>query len=119
MTLRAAAKRLHCGNFVYPLRVRPLLVAVMLLWVAPAAQAACNDVPGPGVDWSGCTKERLVLTRNALPNAKFDRAVLSGTNFSSVDLSGASFLSAELNRTSFRGEPIYATNSCIQPRQRW
>jgi len=73
--------------FVYASGVIRLLAAFALVVFAPGLRAGCNDAPGPGVDWSGCTKERLVLTRASLQKGKFDRSVLSGINFGGADLS--------------------------------
>ena len=79
-----------------------VLAATALILVAPGLRAACGDAPAPGVDWSGCSKERLVLAKASLRHAKFERAILTGINFISADLRGANFASAELNRASFR-----------------
>ncbi|TAN53490.1 MAG: pentapeptide repeat-containing protein, partial [Betaproteobacteria bacterium] len=35
-----------------------ILIATALIVVAPVSRAGCDDAPGPGVDWSGCNKER-------------------------------------------------------------
>lgn len=70
-----------------------MLAAAMALLVPVAAPAwgGCADRPGPGVDWSGCTKTRLVLKGKDLKRANLDRAVLLGVDFTSADLGGATF----------------------------
>ena len=70
-------------------------VAILLVVASAQAQAGCGDPPAPGVDWSGCTKSRLVLKGRPLMDAKFDRAVLLGVNFAAADLARASFRAKE------------------------
>jgi uncharacterized protein YjbI with pentapeptide repeats len=76
--------------------------ACALLLAASQAHADCGDRPAQGVDWSGCTKERLVLRGQKLAGAKLDRAVLLGVDFGGADLGGAMFRQAEINHASFR-----------------
>lgn len=83
-----------------PMRI-PRATALLLLLAAFAARAGCDDRPAPGVDWSGCTKARLVFKGKKLAGAKLDRAVLLGVDFTSADLSRASFRQAEINHASF------------------
>src|SRR3970040_1556226 len=78
----------------------PAAALALFLLVAPA-WAGCGDRPGPGVDWSGCTKTQLVLKGRSLKGASFERAVLLGVDFRSADLRGASFRASEMNHASF------------------
>src|SRR3970040_2840669 len=76
------------------------VLALLVLVVAPA-WGCCGGRPGPGVDWSGCTKADLVLKGKDLKRANLDRAVLLGVDFTSADLGGATFRAAEINHASF------------------
>lgn len=75
-------------------------LALAVLVAAPA-WAGCGDRPGPNVEWSGCTKSRLVLKGRDLRGANLERAVLVGVDFTSSDLGGATFRGAEINHASF------------------
>jgi len=90
--------------------MRILLLAVSLALAAPGVRAGCDDAPGPNVDWSGCSKQRLVLRKRALQDARFDRSVLVGIDFDRSDLRRASFAAAEASRTSFRDAVMEGAN---------
>src|SRR3546814_21099447 len=70
-------------------RMRPWLLALMLLALAPISEALaeCTDPPAPGVTWRRCIFDRLAF-KNAdipdpkLPDASFFHPHLSGTNLS-------------------------------------
>jgi len=79
--------------------IRLLTVVVLMGVAASAAVAECDDRPGPGIDWSGCTKARLLLGGRDLQNANLQRADLSGTDLREADLSGANMTEADLSRT--------------------
>jgi uncharacterized protein YjbI with pentapeptide repeats len=70
------------------------------------AQAGCRSHPGPGVDWTKCYKERLILSGKDMKKAVFNKAYLAGTDFSSADLRHASFEGAEVTRSSFRNAKL-------------
>lgn len=88
--------------FDYPRAMKRIPLIVLLIAAPQAVIAACNDPPAAGVDWTGCRKERVVLTRVSLQKGKLDRVVFAGMNLNDADLSGASLRSAEFSRTSFR-----------------
>ena len=72
------------------------LCAVLLAgFVIPAAQAACTDSPGPGVDWTKCQKRRLILRGANLENARLD-----STDLGRSDLSAAKLIAANLERAA-------------------
>ncbi|HEX6414526.1 MAG TPA: hypothetical protein VFZ94_15855, partial [Burkholderiales bacterium] len=73
---------------------RSLAFAAMMLLVEPGAYAACSDAPSAGVDWSGCTKQQLVIRGKNLQGARFERGTLLAVNFERSDLSGGSFAAA-------------------------
>ncbi len=91
---------------------RVLLAAAMLGAFAntTASLAACRDAPGPGVDWTGCLKQRLMLDRRDLTGANFEGAKLSGSGFQSAKLSGANFELSELVRVSFHDADLSNTD---------
>ena len=89
-------------RLVYARSMRTAVLATVLVVAAPGLRAECDDVPAARVDWSGCTKERLILRKRALSGARLDRATLTGMSFEASDLKGASLAYAEVNRSSFR-----------------
>ena len=75
-----------------------LLTVVLLLWAAgSSAMADCGDRPGPGIDWTGCTKSKLLLSGQVLENANLQRADLSETDLREADLSGANMTETDLS----------------------
>src|SRR5260221_7882152 len=97
------------GYFVSsPLRWRAALVAATLgvLAHSSAALANCEDKPGPGVDWAGCSKELLVLEGSDLSGSNFEGTFLSGSSMKSANLAGANFQGSELARASFSGADL-------------
>ena len=56
----------------------------MLLSVPVLAE--CDDSPKPQVDWTKCTKMRLVLTNSDLSGAKLERTNLSSTRITSYNV---------------------------------
>jgi uncharacterized protein YjbI with pentapeptide repeats len=79
-----------------------IFAVVVLLAAIPPAGAACTDPPGPGVDWSRCTKTRLVLKGQALKDVRLEKAVLVGVDFGSSDLRNGNFAGSEMNHSSFK-----------------
>ena len=65
---------------VYNWRGQLIIAGVLAVWTN-LASAACNDLPAPGVDYSGCT---LAADLDGV-----DDAVLSGLDLRNADLSGA------------------------------
>ena len=90
--------------------MRTLAVAAALALAAPGLHAGCDDAPADNVDWSGCTKQRLVLKKISLQGARFDRSVQLGINFEGSNLRRASFASAEVSGTSFRNADMEGAN---------
>src|SRR3546814_13386730 len=90
-------------------RMRPWLLALMLLALAPISEALaeCTDPPAPGVNWRRCIFDRLEfknadLTGAKLRDASFFRADLSGTNLAEADVFRAKFVNTVLTGASFR-----------------
>lgn len=69
-------------------------------------RADCGDAPGPRIDWSGCSKEKLMLEGWDLGEAVFANTFLSGSGLQSANLKGANFFRAEVVRTSFRNSDL-------------
>jgi Pentapeptide repeats (8 copies) len=94
--------------------IRFLTVVALMCAAASSAMADCGDRPRPGVDWTGCTKSRLLLGGQDLQNANLQRADLSGTDFRKADLSGANMTEADLSRARL-------TEATLKPRhdRRW
>jgi hypothetical protein len=80
------------------------LLAMIVL--ADPAAAKCGDSPTRGVDWSGCSKNNLMLGRQNLAGANFQRATLTGTDFSGSNLSGTKLPGAELSFVRFEGADL-------------
>src|SRR3712207_4282196 len=76
-----------------------------VLCVAPAV-AKCQDAPGPGADWSGCSKARLVLTGEDLTGTIFQRSLLTLSDFASSKMAGANLAETEVSRTRFEGADL-------------
>ena len=69
---------------------RGALVAV-LMTAASAGQAlagASSSEAGPRIDWSGCSKPRLMLTGIDFAASNFEGASLTGTDFKGSTLDG-------------------------------
>lgn len=90
------------------------LLRVVLLAVAPAlsAAAAAADcgAPGKNVDWTGCTKQMLMLSGTDFGKSTFDRAILTATDFSGAQFAGSTFVRCEVTRTSFRNADLSGAN---------
>jgi len=86
-----------------------LMLATALL-LPSLARAACDDRPGPKMDWTGCAKQQLMLRSENFGGARFDRAVLNNIDFAASDLTGASFVATEFNRSSFREAKLGGAN---------
>ncbi|NQW10656.1 MAG: pentapeptide repeat-containing protein [Alphaproteobacteria bacterium] len=98
----------------------PRLIQGFAVWIlyavlgAHPATAACNDPPGPGVDWRQCNfdrydLEKIDLSGARLDNASFNRAALAGTNFTALEGGRVRFIGANLQDTVFeRAQLRYA-----------
>ena len=72
--------------------VRPVSLVIVpgvLVAALGAAEARCSDSPQPGVNWTDCSKDRLMLDRRDLAGANMSKARLSSTTFAASRLSGA------------------------------
>ena len=104
------------GTVLINKRLRRLIAsAVVAVFVMnPMCQqpvfANCSDAPGPGINWSGCSKQLLVLEGKNMNGANLSRTYLSGTIMNAADLQGADFSFSELPRTSFKGANLSGAN---------
>ena len=91
------------------------------LWLAVAAvlsvfaipqpvQAGCSDGPTAAMDWTGCSKERLMLNGMDMTAGIFENAFLSGTGFKGSLMAGANLQRSELVRSSFIGADLTGAN---------
>jgi hypothetical protein len=78
-------------------RLVGVLLAVGALAEPAMAQAGCRHTPRPGVDWSGCSKARLMLRNEDLTGA-----VLTGALLTLSDFTGSNMVGAKLNETGLR-----------------
>jgi uncharacterized protein YjbI with pentapeptide repeats len=79
-----------------------LLLLVFAL-ETPTALANCRDHPKPGVDWSKCEKERLILRGTDLSGAILKRTDLSKSDMAGANLTGAVLVQANLAAARLRG----------------
>ena len=90
---------------------KPILLALAVFVLAPSvAEASCTDKPAPGVNWSKCTKTKVIMRGDELDEAKFQQADLSASTFSGSSLRQANFVRANLTRTSFREADLEGAN---------
>lgn len=95
----------------FPGTLRLALAAVLCALVIPLpVQAGCGDRPAPAVDWTGCSKERLILNGSDMTAGIFENAFLSGTGFNGALLAGANLQRSELVRSSFIGADLTGAN---------
>jgi len=81
-----------------------LAIAAMLLGTSLSfpSHAGCGDKPGPKVDWSKCTKMKLVLRNDVLTGGVFYHADLSLTDLAGANLVEANLVGAILYRARLR-----------------
>jgi uncharacterized protein YjbI with pentapeptide repeats len=72
--------------------------------------SGCGDKPDAAVDWTGCSKERLMLGDTDLTGGIFENAFLSGTGFDGALLARANLQRSELVRSSFVGADLTGAN---------
>lgn len=95
----------------FPRTLSLAAAAVLCAIMIPAAvQADCSDGPGPAVDWTGCSKERLILDGSDMTAGVFENAFLSGTGFKEALMAGANLQRSELVRSSFVGADLTGAN---------
>ncbi len=82
-------------------RIAALGMLVGILVNVPVL-ADCGDKPKPQVDWTKCTKMRLVLRNNDLSGAVLQRTNLSSTDLAGAKLQGAVLVEAILDRARLR-----------------
>jgi uncharacterized protein YjbI with pentapeptide repeats len=82
-------------------RIAALGMLVGILVNVPA-HADCGDKPKPQVDWTKCTKMRLVLRNNDLSGAVLQRTNLSSTDLAGAKLQGAVLVEAIIDRARLR-----------------
>jgi uncharacterized protein YjbI with pentapeptide repeats len=85
-------------------KLRLILTILALIWFgAGSASADCRDYPGPGVDWSGCSKSRRLMAKQDFRGANLQGADLSDSDLSGANLSKANLSDATMLRTHLAG----------------
>ena len=85
-------------------KVGGALIAVVVC--SGPAWAKCQDGPRPGVDWSGCSKARLMLTNENLTGINLQRSLLTLSDFAASKMAGANLSETEISRTRFEGADL-------------
>jgi uncharacterized protein YjbI with pentapeptide repeats len=70
-------------------------LVLLLSGAHPAAAADCDDMATPGINWSGCHRNNIILQGSDLNGAN-----LAGTHFDSTDLSNTNLQSANLEKAT-------------------
>jgi uncharacterized protein YjbI with pentapeptide repeats len=70
-------------------------VALVAAMAAPAQASDCRSQPAPGVDWTDCSKNNIVLR-----GANLARASLVGTDFTMTDLRSSTLTEAKLQKAT-------------------
>ena len=85
-----------------------LAIAAMFsaLMLPQSVLAGCSDSPEAAMDWTGCSKERLMLNGKDMTAGVFENAFLSGTGFDGALMAGANLERSELVRSSFVGADL-------------
>ena len=91
---------------------RGALVAALVVAAADghAIAGSCGTEAGPRIDWSGCSKPRLMLTDINFAASNFEGANLTGTDFRGSTLDGSGFYKSDISRVSFRGSSLNGAN---------
>ncbi|MES2436250.1 MAG: pentapeptide repeat-containing protein [Pseudomonadota bacterium] len=101
------------NNVAYrlPTKLWLAITAVLSLFAIPQpVQAGCSDGPAAAMDWTGCSKERLMLNGMDMTAGIFENAFLSGTGFKGAMMAGANLQRSELVRSSFIGADLTGAN---------
>ena len=88
---------------------------IFILEAAPAL-AKCTDRPAPGVDWTRCDKERLILREADLSGAILERTDLSESDMTGAKLTGARMAQANLARTRLHGADLSGADRLQNPK---
>ncbi len=81
-----------------------LLAVLSPLTISPVA-AACSDLAGPGVDWSGCDKSGINVGSLDLSGA-----ILVGTNLTDAYFGNANLTGADLTNAIVTNMNVFQTN---------
>src|SRR3954462_1211416 len=81
-------------------------VGALILTLAGPLEAGCQDRPRPGVDWTGCSRQLLMLGGDDLTGGRLRRGALRSTAFRKAQLSHARLDETELSFTRFEGADL-------------
>ena len=82
------------------------LTLLSLLSGPTISEASCDDRPGPGIDWTGCTRVNRIMTGYNFHGAKLTRVNFSDSDLAGADLSGADLTNAILMRARLTGADL-------------
>src|SRR5829696_3697920 len=74
------------------------------------AEARCQDAPKARVDWTGCSKPQLMLSKDDLSGAVFTKSEVNRSDFTGADLTGVDMSKAELARVIFSNAKLAGVN---------
>ncbi len=91
-----------------------IVAALALAWLMGAnpAEAACDDPPAPGVDWSHCDKRGADLSGADLQRADLTQADLSGADLTEANLWRATLSGAKLDGAILKGTSWWEGTIC-------
>ncbi|PSH65015.1 pentapeptide repeat-containing protein [Phyllobacterium sophorae] len=76
----------------------------------PAAAADCSALAAPELDWSDCSKSKIMIPSSELEGANLHSTNFSGTDLSKSDLKTANLVQANLVRASLAGADAEKAN---------
>ena len=80
-----------------------LAVASTFVPYHPAAAADCSAMAAPGLDWSDCSKSKIMIPGSELEGANLYSTDFAGTDLSNSNLKSANLEKANLVRASLAG----------------
>src|SRR5574337_4832 len=89
----------HSSRIIYAL-IPVLALIIMIPYGLQPAHASCSDLPGPGVDYSGCDLTSMSINFN---NLDLSGANLAGADLSNLELRNVKLIGANLDGANLRG----------------
>src|SRR5574337_718153 len=89
----------HSSRIIYAL-IPVLALIIMIPYGLQPAHASCSDLPGPGVDYSGCDLTSMSINFN---NLDLSGANLAGADLSNLELRNVKLIGANLDGANLQG----------------